>query len=189
VRERDSDKSVGAAPPSTDREFARIDVRIRARMQPLDDARAALLAKALLERPSVWTPTGLAVLRDLASGSAPGPSTTLAQAVLETTVEIARLASRQENGTSALHEATIVQLSGGGGRLATPFPLDVDDRIELSFDDDDPEIPPVRALARVVHRHEDSIGFSSEVLHPRDQELVVRAIYGLQRRSLRARQG
>jgi hypothetical protein len=177
--------------PTIDREFARIDVELRARVQPLDAVRAARLAAEAAERPSVWAPASLAALRDLAAGSAPGPSATLAQAILEIAGEVARLRARAADGPSPVQEATIVQLSGGGGRLLCAFPLAIDDLIELRLDDDDPAVPPLRVLARVVHRADDGsgVGFAFEALHPRDHDLVMRLIYGLQRRSLRARQG
>jgi hypothetical protein len=174
--------------PATDREFARIEVSLRARIQPLDDERAARLRAEIGERASVWTPSSLSGLRDLAAGSTPGAATTLAQSILEVAAVVARLRARSGDGSAV--EATIVQLSGGGGRLVCDFPLAADDLIELRLDDDDPAVPPLRALVRVVHRGDDGkeIGFAFESIHPRDQDLVMRLIYGLQRRSLRARQ-
>jgi len=174
---------------SGNREYARIDVGLRVRIQPLDEERAERLRAETRDRASVWAPSSQSAIRDLASGSAPGPAATLAQAILEITAEVARMRARVTRGARAVHEATLVQLSGGGGRLVCGFPLAMDDMIEFQLDDDDLDVPPIRALGKVVHCGEDgTVGFSFESMHPRDQDLVMRLIYGLQRRNLRARQ-
>lgn len=178
----------GAAQPDEEREFARIQVRLGVGVQPLDSERAERLRAEISSHPSVWAPTDATALRDLAVTGGSGHEAVLAQSILELAAQLVRLRNRLSHGDGPVCRATVVQISGGGGQLEGELPLDSGDLFELRFDDDDDYgIPPLLTLGRVIHRTspEAGVGFCFESIHPRDQELLIRAIYTLQRRALR----
>lgn len=167
-----------------EREFARIEVRLGALVQPLDEPRAEALRREILARQTVWAPGNETALRDMAASGQAGPESLLAQAILELAEQIARLQAKVLGPPEPVKRATIVQLSGGGGRLTSPLPLERGERLELRLDGE--EVHPIRMLIRVVHDHgADGHGFVFEAIHPRDQDRLVRLIYGLQRQGLR----
>jgi hypothetical protein len=178
----------GATQPGEEREFARIQVGLGVGVQPLDPQRAERLRADILSHPSVWAPTDASALRDLAATGGSGHEAVLAQSILELATQLVRLRNRMSRGDGPVCRATLVQLSGGGGQLEGDLPLDAGDLFELRFDDDDHNgMPPLTALGRVIHRTEPQagVGFCFESIHARDQELLIRAIYMLQRRALR----
>ncbi len=173
---------------SNRREFARIDVSLCTRFRCLDEAEAEALTETLLARPSVWAPANESRLRDLASSTAAGTEGVLAQALLDLAGEIVQLRSRVLDAGGPMPSGTIVQISGGGGQLASPIDLDLHQLLELRFDDPAQCLPPIRALARIVHRRVtevDAYGFRFEAIHPQDQDRLIRYIYQLQRQAIR----
>lgn len=170
---------------TTDREFARIDVEIAVTIRPLDEDELERSRARLGTRPSVWGPSDEGTLRDLVNRNAGDHETVLARALLEITGQVVKLRSCLVEAPEGAVEGRLIQLSGGGGRVECRLGLDLDDHFEIRFVDDDNDIPPLRAVCTVVHRDQTSVGFRFEVLHRRDEDLLVRTIYGLQRRALR----
>ncbi len=169
------------------REFARIQARVGAKIQPLDGPRAERLRQELCIGASVWAPTNDNSIRELANGGAIGPEAILAQAVLELTAQVVRL-HEQLDGNAPVKTGWISQLSGGGGRLECDFGVDMGDQLEMRFTDDEgDDIPPIRALIEIVHKvpGEESCGFRFSAIHPHDQKLLMGLIYRIQRRELR----
>jgi hypothetical protein len=171
-----------------EREWARVQVKVRARFKVIDEQEAARLEREILARPSVWAPSGEAGLRELAGSAAGGPSPMLAQALLEISRQVVRLQARLGDSEGPMEPAEVGELSGGGGQLATPLLLHRGDRLELWFEDDDDDAPPVRARASVVHEGGPSpgrFGFHFDAIHPADRDRLIRFIYQVQRRALR----
>jgi hypothetical protein len=171
-----------------EREWARVQVKVRARFKVIDEQEAARLEREILARPSVWGPSGEAGLRELAGSAAAGPSPLLAQALLEISRQVVRLQARFGDSGGPMETAEVGELSGGGGNLATPLLLRRGDRLELRFEDDDDDAPPVRALASVVHEGgppPGRYGFHFDAIHSADRDRLIRFIYQVQRRALR----
>ena len=111
----------------------------------------------------------------------------LAQAILDLCSQVAGLRSRILDSAGPVKSAAILQLSGGGGELRCDLCLEEGDRFEIRFKDDENDVPPIRALGQVVHESQQGnrVGFCFKAMHPRDQDLLMRTIYRLQREALR----
>jgi len=182
---RTREESAAARPE--EREFARIGVEISARVQPLDESRAARLAERVKSLSSVWVPTDESTLRDMAAGSVPANEALLARAMLELVDRLACLEDRLRETEGPVKPAVVSQLSGGGGLLACPLAFSVGDPFEIQLCSNADGVPPILALGRIVHRSagEPTSGFRFEAMHPKDQTLLMRFLYRLQREALR----
>jgi hypothetical protein len=153
----------------------------------LDADQAEMVARELDARPSVWEPTNETGLRDLAIAASGSQEAMLAQAILDLSAEIVRIRARMLQPDATACTVDVVELSGGGGRMLTRLPMKADDRLEILFEPDD-DLPPIRALLRIVHAYEDpghGYGFAFQSIHARDRDRLIRLIYQLQRRALR----
>ena len=174
--------------PNEEREFARIDVSLNARFQVLEPDSASRLLELLERKPSVWAPSQESALRNLAISGTSDREAILAQAVLDLAGQVVTLRSRLIDATGPMQSGTILELSGGGGRLSTEPLLDLDTLLELRLPSDEDGCPPVRALVRIVHRDPKppgSYGLKFEGIHPQDQDRIIRYIYQVQRSALR----
>ncbi|ANM30512.1 hypothetical protein ABI59_14420 [Acidobacteria bacterium Mor1] len=166
------------------REYARIDVQLWAKVDLLTPAKANELTERIMKRPSVWAPREESALREITlTGS--GVEAILAGSLLEVSEQIVHIRTAlQAQGPSS--PATLLQLSGGGGLLSTELMPELDSEIDLQLDAPEQGAPPIRCIARIVHRDPpDVYGFAFAAIHPRDQERLIRYLYTLQRRSIR----
>ena len=168
-----------------EREYARIDVRLQARVRPLDEKEAEALKTELARAASVWAPMDEASLREMMNGTSPEEAI-LARGLLDLSDQFVRLKATIERQPQNTVQVEVIQISGGGGRFTCPAPIGEDELLEIRYTGD--EIPPVKALIRVVHVHEDSLGFKYEKIHPRDKDRLIRLVYRLQRLALREAQ-
>ncbi len=173
----------------SEREYARIDVRMNVRLRLLEsDGEAERLGEQLLEKPSVWGPPGETELWKLADSPKTGSDGLMAKALLALAAQIERLNRVTQNIDGPMEIAEIVELSCGGARLLTDVMLVRGGKILLSFMGDDPEVPPVRLVAEVRHLKSGPDGYyglAFTAVHPADKERLTRFIYHLQRRQLR----
>ena len=125
----------------------------------------------------------------MANGSQSRESSLIARALVEISREIARL--RQVCDSEAWNErsvdATLECLSGSGGQLGTPAPLQRDEILLMRVLADDDGMPPIQCLIRIVAPGLEAgrSGFSFEAIHPEDQDRLVRHVFRLQRKELR----
>lgn len=169
-----------------EREFARIAVAFQASILPVDedlDARRELILRA----PSVWSPSNENALREMVAGDSGEANSRLAQAILDLSAQLVRLQTRMEAGGRAMTDVRVIEISGGGGQIEAPLPLQVGDRLEMRFDTTDEAVPPIRALIEILHTKGEgqAFGFRFDALHPADQDRLIRWIYQLQRVALR----
>lgn len=170
------------------REFARVPVRLAARFRVVRGEEAEALEARLLDAPSVWAPPGEAELLKLAGGGGSGSEGVLARAILDVGHHVARLTHRVLVATGPTAVGEFLQLSGGGGLMATDEALAEGARLDLRLADEDPEAPPLRVLAEVVRGQRRSAGnypLRFVAIHPTDQERLIRFVHSLQRRQLR----
>ena len=174
--------------PSNEREYARIDVDLPVRFKILEAEEAAALQEILEEKATVWAPSHEKVLLDMATAGTSDREAMLAQAVLDLSEQIVKLRSHLVNSAGPMQSGAVQELSGGGGRLATKLLLEQDTLLDLSLLSGDEDCPPIRIIARIVHRNSSppsDYGFKFEVINPQDHDRIIRYIYQIQRRALR----
>lgn len=167
------------------REYARIDVRLRGAIRPLDEEAVEQLRVELLTAPSVWSPGDEGSLREIVAGAS-AEEAVLARGILDLANQFVRLKAMIEKPPGDTTEVDVSQLSGGGGKLHCAAPLRQDDLLEIRYLGE--EIPPVRAMIRIVHVHGDEFGYTYEAIHAGDKDKLIRLIYQLQRVALREAQ-
>jgi hypothetical protein len=170
------------------REFARIPVRIAARLKILEPSEAEELRRELLENPSVWSPPGEPALRELASGSRSDETALLSQAILDLCERLQVLDHRVAGAARPMEAVRLVQLSGSGAQLHSRRRIAPGTLLELQLDDDGSGVPPLRILAEVVHARGEGgsvYGVRFAAIHPIDSERLIRYVYRIQRQTLR----
>lgn len=171
------------------REFARVDVRAEAQVMPVEPEELEALRVQLLRRASVWAPGDITALRMMANGSPSRESSMLARALVELSREVARLRQVSDGGDWDARgiRGALQRLSGNGGQLESPAPVQKDDLLLMRVIADDSGMPPVQCLIRVVDPHVEPgvCGFRFEAIHPEDQDRMVRHVFRVQRQELR----
>jgi len=177
------------ATQKSQREYARIDVCLNVCFRQLEaDEELERIEQTLLAKPSVWGPPGETELWKLADSANTGAEGLIAKALLALSAQIERLNRAASNPDGPMELGEIIELSCGGARFSTRSLLARGSRLLLSFMGDDPEVPPVRVLAEVVHLQtgpDGYYGLAFRAIHPADKERLTRYIYSLQRRQLR----
>jgi hypothetical protein len=170
------------------REFARVQVRIRARCRVLDERSAPIFRDRIESFPTVWAPRSEGALRDLATNQSSARDGWLAQAILDVADRLVRLESTIAAADTPGSEGWIVELSGGGGRLEIGAVYERGTMLLVSFQGED-DAPPLQVIAEIVHivpQPPPAYGFRFASIHEADRERLIRYLYGVQRRALRA---
>ncbi len=173
-------------PAASDRRYARVETSFEARIRLVAPDELDAIERRLAAAPSVWSPSQQDELRKLSAQS--GTDAVLANALLEVTREFVKLQSRLTPHHPESVPATVVNLSGGGGRLVTPIDVSPGDLFEMRFLADATGVPPVEALIEIVSSRGDSPpthGFRLIAIHPRDKDRLIRHTYRVQRAALR----
>ena len=172
-----------------EREFARLEVQLRARFRVVEsDEDLEALTADVLRRPSVWGLEGESELWHVADSPQSGPQGLLARAVLDLARQVQRVSGQVLDESGPMNVGSVVQLSGGGIRFATSALFSNGTILLLRLMDERMEAPPVRALAEVAHVEGEAAaryGLAFTTIHPADRERLIRYIYQLQRRALR----
>ncbi|HEU4400471.1 MAG TPA: PilZ domain-containing protein [Candidatus Polarisedimenticolia bacterium] len=175
------------------RDFARVDVHLKARFLVLERPVYALLRDQIHRSPSIWGPEEEESLRELASTALSSPNGLLARAILDLANQIARMRARLEERDGPMQVAELLNLSGSGGLLDTGgVMLATGALLDLRIEDDASSLPPLRVLAEVVRQDRPQAGqygLRFVAIHRQDQERLIRYIYDLQRQALRGDQG
>lgn len=171
------------------RAYARVAIKLSVRFRVLEsEDEAEQFGQSLIETPSVWGPPGESELWKLADSPSTGADGLVARALLALAAQIERLNRELLNADGPMEVGEIAELSCGGARFSTRLLLKNGQLLLLSLMGDDPDVPPVRCLAEVVHhegRQDGQYGLAFKAIHPTDKERLTRFIYGLQRRELR----
>ena len=174
--------------PANEREYARIEVDLAVRFKILEAGEATTLREILEEKATVWAPSHEKVLLDLATAGTSDREAMLAQAILDLSDQVVKLRSKVMDSAGPMQSGMVQELSGGGGRLSTELLLEEDVLLDLAFLSGNQECPPIRMIARIVHRDSSPpshYGFKFEAINPQDHDRIIRYVYQIQRRTLR----